>query len=150
MPAACDFTVPCMRGSASVRAGVGGCERQVLWVCTQGERRPPGLKCAHSGRELCTTVPGEVHGLEKSAWLFLEVCLGPGYAHMISGACATTECEFRNAGLRECAPRVGEGASWSEGPGLGHEGAPGCGECPPRADCCGCGCATRMVPVAPG
>ena len=61
MPAACDFTVPYMRGSANVRAGVGGCERQVLWVCTQGERRPPGLKCVHSGRELCTTVSGEVH-----------------------------------------------------------------------------------------
>lgn len=65
MPAACDFTVPYMRGSASVRAGVGGCERQVLWVCTQGERRPPGLKCAHSGRELCTTVSGEVHGVRE-------------------------------------------------------------------------------------
>lgn len=78
----------------------GGCERQVLWVCTQGRAAPAGFEVCSQERVVHGCFWGGARGLGKSAWLFLEVCLGAKVRTQDFGACATKECEFRNAGLR--------------------------------------------------
>lgn len=80
---------------------------------------------------MCTQASGGVHG----AKVYTE---GSGGVRQ--------DRVFWDAGLCECARRVSECASWSEGAGLVYEGAPGC---PPNRDCYVCGCARETVPARP-
>lgn len=77
----------------------------------------------------------------------LGVCTGPRHTRKVLEVCTRIECDFWDAGFCECARRVSECASWSEGAGLVYEGAPGCGACPPNRDCYVCECAPAMVPA---